>query len=115
MEKWADVVYGWPLTNKTILAKHIGAIHEGNKAFKCDICDNSYSQKGSMERHVASVHEGKKPFKCYICDYSCSLKHQIKQHVSSGQARTNLNKSKKSLDFYFHSIKVHTQEAHNLY
>jgi hypothetical protein len=30
-------------------------------------------------------------------------------------ARTNLNKSKKSLDFYYHSIKVHTQEAQNLH
>ena len=29
--------------------------------------------------------------------------------------RTNLNKSKKNLDFYYHSIKVHTQEAQNLH
>ena len=30
-------------------------------------------------------------------------------------ARVNLNKSKKSLDFYYQSIKVHTQEAQNLH
>ena len=30
-------------------------------------------------------------------------------------ARANLNKRKKSLDFYYHSIKVHIQEAQNLH
>ena len=35
--------------------------------------------------------------------------------MSHSMARANLNKSKKSLDFYYHSIKVHTQEAQNLH
>ena len=30
-------------------------------------------------------------------------------------ARANLNEIKKSLDFYYHSIKVHIQEAQNLH
>ena len=30
-------------------------------------------------------------------------------------ATANPNKSKKSLDFYYHSIKLYTQEAHNLH
>ena len=39
-------------------------------------------KKNSLKSHVASVHEGNKPFKCDICDYSCSLKQYMKQHVA---------------------------------
>ena len=35
--------------------------------------------------------------------------------MNHSMTRANLNKSKKSLDFYYHSIKVHTQEAQDLH
>jgi hypothetical protein len=38
------------------MRRHIATIHEGQKAFKCHICDRSFTQKGSMETHIASVH-----------------------------------------------------------
>ena len=41
--------------------------------------------------------------------------HHRQTHPVHSMTRANLNKSKKSLDFYYHSIKVHTQEAQNLY
>ena len=59
------------------MAEHIGAIHEGKKPFRCDICDYRCSQKSSLTRHIAQVHERKRPFKCEICDYSCSRKHML--------------------------------------
>ena len=34
------------------------------------------SQKSQMNRHVISVHEGEKPFKCDICDYTRFLKRK---------------------------------------
>ena len=46
-------------------------IHEeqGKKAFKCDICDQSFSQKGNLSKHTASVHDSNNSFyKCDICD-----------------------------------------------
>ena len=33
-----------------------------------------------MDKHVAAVHEEKKPFKCDSCDYHCSLKIHMKTH-----------------------------------
>ena len=68
---------------ETNLTKHIGAIHEENKPFKCDMCDYSCSQKKSMNIHVASVHKVKKPFKCDICGYSCSQKGNMNNHVAA--------------------------------
>ena len=37
------------------------------------------------------------------------------ENIFHSMARANLNKSKKNLDLYYHSIKVHTQEAQNLH
>jgi uncharacterized Zn-finger protein len=57
------------------MKKHVLSVHEGKKVkklYKCDICDNRYSYKGSMRKHVLSVHEGYKQFKCDACDLSCS-------------------------------------------
>ena len=71
------------LLKNTSMAKHIGAIHEGNKSFKCDTYDYSCSQKGNMNTHVALVHEGKKPFKRDICDYSSFQKIRMNTHVAS--------------------------------
>ena len=55
----------------------------GKKSLKCDVCDYSCSQKGTMKTHVSMVHEEKKPFKCDNCDYSCSLKSQLTRHVAA--------------------------------
>ena len=37
------------------------SVHEGTKAFKCDICDYMYSIKNNLNKHVTNLHEGKKP------------------------------------------------------
>ena len=36
-----------------------------------------------MKRHVAAVHEGKKPFKCEICTYRSSKKLDMNGHVAT--------------------------------
>ena len=45
------------------MKKHMLSIHEGNKAFKCETCDNGFSKKANMNEHIPSIHEGKKSFK----------------------------------------------------
>ena len=44
-----------------------------------------------------------------------ALKNWENKYVNHSMARVNLNKSKKSLEFYYHSITVHSQEAQNLH
>ena len=59
------------------------SVQEKKKPFKCDMCDYSFSEKGSLKRHIASVHEGKKPFKCDVCSYSASERANLKRHIES--------------------------------
>ena len=59
------------------------SVQEKKKPFKCDMCDYSFSEKGSLKKHIASVHEGKKPFNCSICGYNCSEKGTLKKHIAS--------------------------------
>ena len=48
------------------------------------VCDKSLSRKIKLAQHIVAIHEGKKPFKCDLCDYSCFDKGSMKKHVSSG-------------------------------
>ena len=65
------------------MKRHVTAVHENKKPFKCEICDYSFSQKGGLEQHVAAIHEKKKLYKCDICDKEFTLKQNMSRHVAS--------------------------------
>ena len=73
--------------NKGTLKKHIETVHEGIKPFKCDICDYECALKGNLKHHIASVHQGIKPFKCKLCDYEFSKNSSLKRHIESVHER----------------------------
>ena len=77
------------------LIGHIEAIHEGNKPFKCDICDAEFGHKHHLNTHVVTVHEGKKQWKCDICNTAFGRKHHLNTH-SLGRD----SKSKKSICYW---------------
>ena len=78
-------------TNKQNLKKHVEAVHEGIKTFKCSVCDvefannynpqiqewyiSSFANKQNLKKHVETVHEGIKPFKCSICDVKFAINY----------------------------------------
>jgi uncharacterized Zn-finger protein len=64
------------------LTKHVSTVHEGKKPFKCDICDYSFSEKGSLNKHIKSVHDGNNRYKCEICEKTFSLMQSMKLHFS---------------------------------
>ena len=50
---------------KVQLERHVTAIHEGRKLFKCNICIDSFGSKTSLS---------KEPFKCNFCNKEFSRK-----------------------------------------
>ena len=61
--------------------KIFAVIHEGNKSYKCEICNISFSRKGNLKRHTIIVHkEGKKQFKCDVCADEFKQKSNLNKH-----------------------------------
>ena len=42
-------------------------VHEGEKPFKCELCECTSTNKQHLSQHVQAVHEGKKPSHCECC------------------------------------------------
>lgn len=54
--------------------------HTGEKPYKCDLCDMSYTVKSTLKIHKRT-HTGEKPYKCDVCDkYFISAKYR-KNHI----------------------------------
>ena len=68
------------------LKKHISAIHNGYKGYKCGSCSKAFSQESNLKRHVHTVHEGKKDHNCELCDKSfihCISQFEVSHSNSS--------------------------------
>ena len=65
------------------MAPNTESVHETKKIFKCLICDNTFTQSGSLNRHIKTVHVGKKQFACEKCDSEFIRKHDLKLHTDT--------------------------------
>ena len=63
---------------------HELCVHNGERSFKCDICNGGFTSKKDLNRHISSVHEGKRPLKCELCGSSFKEKGKLKPHILDG-------------------------------
>ena len=65
------------------LKKHINIFHEGQKNYKCDACEKSFTQLENLIQHVNRVHKDQKNHKCEVCEMSFSMAESLKRHINS--------------------------------
>ena len=68
---------------------HSGKTHfkcDGEKPYKCDICDYSATQSGDLKKHKR-IPSGEKPYKCDVCGFSTTTSGNLKTHklIHSGE------------------------------
>lgn len=64
------------------LATHITSVHDKLKPYKCDKCEAAFSQAGALQRHIKAVHDNLKPHKCDKCEAAFSDTSSLRTHIA---------------------------------
>jgi len=72
-----------------------------NKAYPCEVCNMSFSQKWLLKRHW-KTHTGDKPYKCSICLRSFSLRDSCTRHLKTVHKELVLSEDVSNLVEYEH-------------
>ena len=59
----------------------VKTVHHKERAFQCNICRKSFSEKRSVTVHISAVHENIKAGECPVCERKFSDKGRLSDHI----------------------------------
>jgi hypothetical protein len=66
---------------KGLVRSHFATVHNGEKQYKCTLCDNSYTSRTMVIHHMGKAHDIN-PYDCSLCEKKFPSKHALKNHRS---------------------------------
>lgn len=63
--------------------------NDGDKGFKCPLCDNAYSQMGNLAEHFV-VHTNERPFQCKYCPEDFRYRSNVSRHVVRSHSKKSV-------------------------
>ena len=77
-------------THEFGMGRHIKAMHDKIKDFKCDKCKYACSDEYALKKHIKHIHDKIKDFKCDKCKYECSTNRDLKRHKKKVHDKKNV-------------------------
>ena len=70
------------------LSRHVGAVHEGVKSFKCAHCGFGARERALLEDHRARHHRwdgaaGAWTHRCHVCPYKTPRRQVLVEHINN--------------------------------
>ena len=47
----------------------------------CEICGNTFTDKGALKKHILLVHEGLQNYSCDLCGKSYGERDTLRRHI----------------------------------
>ena len=64
-----------------MVRSHFATVHNGEKQYKCTLCDNSYTSRTMVIHHMGKAHDIN-PYNCSLCEKKFPSNHALKNHRS---------------------------------
>ena len=68
---------------RSLLQRHVSAVHLKEKPFSCAECHKSFGTKYALDIHVRVRHRDERPHRCHLCAYRCHLPADLRKHLDS--------------------------------
>ena len=62
---------------------HIKAVHEGQRCYKCDTCEETFQTSVGLKSHIKTIHEGRKDHKCDHCGKCFAQFGKLNFHIKT--------------------------------